>query len=168
MTNITITASVQVSTDEVYASLNRKATQAKVRGDWTQAVHLLRQAKAHRGNSYDDTRLAKFLQQAGQLDEALTEIAWLVERSQWQAQEAYGHLRASSIQLARVMQLLEIYEAAILISKRARRADLQLQHQIRRDQYEAIRMRLEPLAQADEDEQQARRDANRLHGRNDD
>lgn len=73
-----LTSAIDFEHDEVFASLNRQATQASCNGDMAKAVELLRQAKARQGDAYADTRLALYLQQAGKFDEAMKEFEWLL------------------------------------------------------------------------------------------
>lgn len=145
--HLEVTFSVQH--DEVFAALNRDATQAKQAGDWEAAVALLYKAKAHQGDLYHDTRLAKFLQQSGQLDEALKEIQWLVDRSSTWAKSMFGDQPASVLQRQRVIWLAHIHRDAMLICKRAKRLDLRAEHEKRRDAYWNLLEKLEPLAEAD-------------------
>jgi hypothetical protein len=68
MGTLELTARVEVSHSPdalQVAALNREATAAKRAGDWARACALLAQAKAIEGEAYAQTRLAKFLQQAG-------------------------------------------------------------------------------------------------------
>ena len=49
----------------------------------------------------------------------------------------------------RLVELVGIYDDAILICKRARRADLQADYESRRAAYESLRAKLGPLSGAD-------------------
>lgn len=129
--------------------LDRQATACKKAGDWDGAIAALYQRKALLGVQWTDTKLAKYLQQAGRLDEALAEVQWLVEHSQAWAAACFAHQSASVMQCQRAGYLVRVYGDAVLICKRAKRADLQAQYQQRQDAYNQIRDRLEPLAQAD-------------------
>lgn len=156
--------SAHVAVDEVHAALNRQATQAKAAGDWDQAVHLLREAKARKGEAYDDTRLAKLLQQAGRLDEGLAEIQWLEDHSMAWARGLFAHQPATVMQCQRVKHLIEIEEAAVLMCKRAKRADLMAVHQAKLTTHETLLARLEPIADADEERDRAAWDLARSQG----
>lgn len=132
------------------AALNREATVAKRAGDWARACELLAQAKAIEGDAYAQTRLAKFLQQAGRLDEALAEIQWLIDRSHARARaNASPRDGAVMTQYMRLVELVGIYDDAILICERAKRADLQADYEARRAAYESLRAKLGPLSGAD-------------------
>ncbi len=127
-----------------YAELNRQATQVKAHS-YDDAVALLYEAKAIKGDYYDETRLAKFLQHAGRLDDALAEIQWLVDRvpvrlAQWQFDSAVHKQRL------RANMLAGIYDAAILICERAEREDLCIEYTARRDAYASLSDKLDALA----------------------
>jgi hypothetical protein len=138
--------------DEVYAALNRDATQARRSGDLERAVALLRQAKAHRGDLYEETRLAKYLQKAGALDEALAEIQWLRDRSAAWAKEMFGHQPPAVRLLAQVRRQAALEAAAALICKRSGRPDLEAAYRRQFEVYAGIRDRMTPVARADTDE----------------
>lgn len=131
------------------AALNREATAAKRAGDWARACTLLAQAKAIEGDAYAQTRLAKFLQQAGRLDEALAEIQWLIDRSHLRARTQPNNDGAVMMQYMRLVELIGIYDDAILICKRAKRSDLQVGYESRRADYEKRRAKLGVLTGED-------------------
>lgn len=153
MGTLELTARVEVSHSPdalQVAALNREATAAKRAGDWTRACALLAQAKAIEGEAYAQTRLAKFLQQAGRLDEALAEIQWLIDRSHARARaNASPRDGAVMTQYMRLVELVGIYDDAILICKRAKRADLQADYEARRAAYESLRAKLGALSGED-------------------
>ena len=129
--------------------LNKQATALKKNGDMDGAVAALRRVKRLEGNLYRETRLAKFLQQAGQIDAALVEIQWLLDHSQAQAQASFGHQPVSVIQGQHASWCARVHAEAALMCKRAKRPDLQAQHELLRDRYASIRERLQPLARAE-------------------
>lgn len=131
------------------ARLNKQATALKKAGDMPGAIAALRRVKALQSELYQDTRLAKFLQQAGQLDAALVEIQWLLDRSQAQAQASLGHQSSSVIQCQHAGWCARIHADAALICKRAKRSDLQAQHELLRGRYASIRERLQPVVRAE-------------------
>ena len=131
------------------ARLNKQATALKKAGDMPGAIAALRRGKALEGALYRETRLAKFLQQAGQLDAALVEIQWLLDRSQAQAQASFGHQSATVIQCQHACWCARVHADAALICKRAKRPDLQAKHELLHDRYASIRERLQPLARAE-------------------
>lgn len=150
MSMISVTARIEAANNpeaERFAALNREATAAKRAGDLTRACELLCQAKAIEGDQYADTRLAKFLQQAGRLDEALAEIQWLLDHSQAHVQGMEGG--AAVVQYMRVSHVLAVHDAALMICKRAGRTDLQAQYAERRERYAALHKKLKAIAGVD-------------------
>lgn len=135
--------------DVEYEALNRAATRIKNEGDWAAAIALLREAKAQKGALYQDTRLAKFLQQAGFLDEALQEIQWLLDNSRAWAQAMFSHQPASVLLRQKAHWMSRIHGDAALICKRAKRPDLQEKHESQRDAYWELVKKADPVAIAD-------------------
>lgn len=135
--------------DSETSRLNKQATALKKTGDMLGAVAALLRVKALEGDLYQDTRLAKFLQQAGQLDAALAEIQWLLDHSQTWALASFGHQSVTVIQCQRAGWCARVHADAALICKRAKRPDLQAQHELLRDRYASIRERLQPLERAE-------------------
>lgn len=131
------------------ARLNKQATALKKAGDMPGAIAALRRVKALEGDLYQETRLAKFLQDAGQLDAALAEIQWLLDHSQAQAQASFGHQPTSVIQCQRAGWCARVHAAAALICKRSKRLDMQVQHEALQARYAALAQRLRPLADTD-------------------
>lgn len=155
---LTLTAEVQAhrSADTVrYAALNREATVAKSAGDWDQAISLLREAKAIQGDLYEDARLAKFLQQAGRFDEALAEIQWLLDRANTWAEQHFFHQPRAIRRRQQASYVARTHREAALICKREKRSDLRQHHEAEQRRWWAIREKLTPLAEAEE---QQRRD----------
>lgn len=141
--------------------LDRRATALKRSGDWDGAIAALRERKAVFGVQWTDTKLAKYLQQAGRFDEAMAEIQWLIDHSQAWAAWGMSHQPASVMQCQRVSYIARLHGAAVLICKRAGRADLMARHQTQRDTYAALQAKLEPIANAD-----AKRDRQELEEAN--
>ncbi len=129
--------------------LERQATALKKAGDWDGAIAALRQVKALQDHRYQSTRLAKFLQQAGHLEEALQEIEWLVEHSQHWAKTMFAHQPAPVLQYQRISWLVRVHSDAVLICKRAKRIDLQTEHEGKKMVYVALLENLKPLADAE-------------------
>lgn len=129
--------------------LERQATALKKMGDWDGAIAALRQVKALQDHRYQSTRLAKYLQQAGRLDDALQEIEWLVEHSQQWAVAMFAHQPASVLQCQRISWLVRVHGDAILICKRAKRTDLQTEHERKKMAYVALLENLKPLADSE-------------------
>ena len=113
----------KTSDEEHYAELNRQATEAK-NISYAQAVALLQEAKQIMGEQYEETRLAKFMQQAGQFDGAIAEIDWLVSKAPQQVARDAEHLPQEEQAYFLALKLSDIYEAAALICKRAGRQEL--------------------------------------------
>ncbi len=134
---------------EQSAALEKQATALKKEGDWDGALAALRKVKALHGGLYQSTRLAKFLQQAGHLDEALQEIEWLVEHSQQWAKAMFAHQPAVVLQCQRVGWLVRVYGDAVLICKRAKRTDLQAEHEQKKAAYASLLEKLKPVADAE-------------------
>ncbi len=131
------------------AELNKQATALKKAGDINGAVAVLQQIKDDAGPLYQETRLAKFLQQAGRVDEALAEIQWLLDHSHVWAQTMFGHQPVAVVQCQRAVWCEHIHADAALICKRAKRPNQQAHHEELQQRYGAIRQRLRPLADAD-------------------
>lgn len=146
---VSIATSVTVQHDEVLAALNRHATQAKQAGNWDLAVVLLRQAKARQGNLHQDTRLAKFLQQAGRLDEALQEIQWLLDHSASWAKTTFAHQPVSVVLAAQTEWRARVCREADLICKRAKRPELQAQFERCGATYAALAEKLRTVTDAE-------------------
>lgn len=132
-----------------YSRLNKQATAYKKAGDMASAVAVLQQAKALCGSEYADTRLAKFLQAAGLFDEAMLEIQWLLDHSQSWAQAMFGHQPASVIECQLAGWRARVHTDAALICKRAKRANLQSEHEQLYDHYIDISKRLRSVSDAD-------------------
>lgn len=124
-----ITARLEVNIDQEFSRLNKDATAAKQRGDWREAVRLLRTAKQRQGPMYAETRLAKFLQQAGLFDEAIEEIEWLIEHSNHWAETLFGHQPRSVRRCQQAGWIGRVHRDAALICKREKRLDLEAFHQ---------------------------------------
>ena len=156
---LTVTVTSHAAVDEVLAALNRDATAAKREGDMARAVDLLKQAKARQGDMYQETRLAKFLQQAGRVDEALAEIQWLRDRSTAWAKAMFGHQPASTRLKHQVRWQAELEWDAALICKRAKRPEQEAEHRKRFETLAALRDKLGPVADADQVDQRREREA---------
>ncbi len=113
--------------------LDRQATALRKAGDWSGAIAALRERKALMGAQWQDDKLAKYLQAAGRIDEAMAEVEWLLAHSDDWARAQFGHQPASVRLLQRAQRRGQIHAAAALICKRAGRADLQGQHEAQRD-----------------------------------
>lgn len=145
--------------------LDRQATACKKAGDWDGAIAALRQRKAIMGVQYTDTKLAKYLQQAGRFDDAMAEVQWLADHAQAWAVGSFSHQPATVVQCQRAGYLARVYGDAVLMCKRAKRPDLQAQYQQRQDAYSQLWAKLKPLADADAQRLKAGWAQARLQGR---
>lgn len=136
--------------DQKVADLNKEATAAKREGDLRTAVRLLREAKRLQGATYQETRLAKFLQAAGQIDEAMKEIKWLIDHSHAWSEALFGHQPRSVRRRQQASWISRIHRDAVLIAKRAQRRDLQLVHEAEAARWVEIKDKLEIRADRDE------------------
>lgn len=131
-----VTSTLVIERDEVFADLNRQATQARSDGDMDKAVALLQQAKQRQGDSYEDTRLALYLQHAGRFDEAMAEFEWLLHRLEQRVENDMAHTtptrRKAFVSYGRHV----IHDKARLASEREGRSDLAQFHGQLADQYE--------------------------------
>lgn len=142
-----ITARLDVNIDQEFSRLNKDATAAKQRGDWREAIRLLRTAKQRQGPMYAETRLAKFLQQAGLFDEAIEEIEWLIEHSNHWAETLFGHQPRSVRRSAQASWISRINKDAALICKRAKDAARQKHHEREHERWLAVHRKLNETAQ---------------------
>lgn len=129
--------------------LDRQATALKKAGDWGGAIAALQKRKAIMGLQWQDDKLAKYLQAAGRFDEAMTEIQWLLDNSHAWAVASFSHQPASTLLKQRATRRSQIHGAAALICKRAKRADLQAEHERLRDACWELKEKLTPVAEAD-------------------
>ena len=135
-----------------FSRLNKQATAFKKAGDMNAAVVALRSAKALCDDHYADTRLAKFLQQAGLFDEAMAEIEWLLDHSATWAKTLFAHQPASVVLAMQTGWRARICRDAALISKRAKRPELQAQFDERRGTYAALAEKLHTVTDAEEED----------------
>ncbi len=129
--------------------LDRKATAMKKAGDWSGAIAALRKRKALLGVSYQDDKLAKYLQAAGRFDDAIAEIQWLIDHSHAWAQSMFSHQAASVLESQRMMRRAQIYDAAALICKREKRHELEAEYVHQGDACRSRRRELELVAKGD-------------------
>ena len=138
--------------------LDRQATACKKSGDWAGAIAVLQKRKALLGVHYDDFKLAKYLQAADRFDEALAEIQWLVGNSHARASALFGHQPPSVRLLQHTIHTAQVYDAAVLICKRAKKPELTAKYEASSQQYWALRERLDPLAKSDQKARNALRE----------
>ena len=130
--------------------LDRKATALKRAGDWDGAIAALRRRKEIMGLEWVDDKLAKYLQQAGRFDEAMAEIQWLLDHTHAQAQASLSQRPASMLLWHRTQRRGQFHASAALICKRAKRPDLQAEHERQRDACMRLVEKIEPVARADD------------------
>jgi hypothetical protein len=136
--------------DKEFSALNRAATVAKAAGDMGLAVDLLRKAKALLGPMYAETRLAKYLAAAGDLDGALAEIQWLLDGSASYEKQACAGQPLTVMLRQKTNRCALIHRDAAAICRRAKRPDLQDMHQDRFESLLELLDKIEPVAEADE------------------
>ncbi|MDP3652445.1 MAG: hypothetical protein Q8R67_12255 [Rhodoferax sp.] len=134
--HLTLQTSLIFERDEIFADLNRRATDAKAQKDWSTAIELLRQAKARQGDEYQEPRLALFLQQAGRFDEAMVEIEWLLARISSQCDAQFPNASTLLQQYSIASRHASIHEKARLICHREKRHEMAASHQILHDQFQ--------------------------------
>ena len=79
----------------------------------------------------------------------MTEIQWLLDNSHAWAVASFSHQPASTLLKQRATRRSQIHGAAALICKRAKRADLQAEHERLRDACWELKEKLTPVAEAD-------------------
>lgn len=134
--------------------LERLATRLKKEGNLEGAIVALRRANDSGGDV--GTRLAKYLQQAGRIDEALTEIQRLLDGSDARAKALFSHQPTSVILRQKTGYRARIHKDAALICKRARRFDMQAHHEGKYESLMELVWKIDDVADAD---QAARRSA---------
>lgn len=125
--------------------LDRQATAYKKVGNWESAISALRKRKALMGVRYDDTKLAKYCQAAGQFDDAMAEIQWLLDQAPRYAQAIFGHQPPICLQCREAGHRARIHVAAALICKRAKAEQLRAQHEAEAVRHGQEFTRLRPL-----------------------
>jgi len=154
-----VTSTLVVTTDEVFADLNRQATQARKEGDTDRAVELLQQAKQRQGDAYEDTRLALYLQHAGRLDESMAEFDWLLNKVDSQVENVFGHCAPIMRTKIKAHQRSKIHDKARLAAKRAGVSDLSSHHSKLAEKFAHEWESLKPAAE--QAERERREHANR-------
>ncbi len=135
--------------DNRVGDLNKEATAAKRAGDWAKAIHLLREAKEAEGDSYANTRLAKFLQASGDFEGAMEEIEALIKNSLVWSNTCFGHQPRSVQRRQQAGWISRIHKDAALICKRAKDAKRQAFHERERERWLATKERLDAPAKKD-------------------
>lgn len=129
--------------------LNKQATALKASGQIEAAIECLYTIKTMIGEDYEDTRLAKFLQHAGRVDEALAEIDWLLARVDIWAKRLFGHQPASVARAQAASKRSRIHKDAALICKRAKLDTKQARHEELAQQWHDKWALLNPVARED-------------------
>lgn len=143
-----------MSNETAIAELNKVATALKRDGDMKGAIAALRRVKVLSGKAYAETRLAKFLQEAGNTEQALKEIDWLLNHSHAWAKAMFGHQPESIMERQRLGWCSRIHADAVLICKRAKRPDLQAMHEQER---ELMRLEIDAITPQAVADKEARR-----------
>tara|TARA_R110002049_G_scaffold83938_12_gene213711 strand:- start:1785 stop:2408 length:624 start_codon:yes stop_codon:yes gene_type:complete len=131
-----------------YGELNKQATAAKRARDMPRAVELLQEAKALYGDDYEDTRLAKFLQQAGRFDDAMTEIQWLIDTLHGRIERHLSHQPRVTRRASQAGYMSRIHRDAVMICKRAKETELQSHHGAEQLRWTNLAHKLWPLSEA--------------------
>lgn len=147
--NLTISVIGQSKIDSEEYQLERQATALKQAGDWAGAIDCLKKAQAIRGPLESDTRLAKYLQQAGRFDEAMEEIQSLLAGSLTWAESHFGHQPRSVRRCQQASWLARTHQDAALICKREKQKDMQAKHEAEAEHWWAINQKLKPVASSD-------------------
>jgi len=129
--------------------LERQATAHKQAGDWAGAITCLMRAQAIRGPLHADTRLAKYLQQAGLFDEAMQEIQDLIDGGFAWAEGNFGHQPPSVRRRQQAGWLARLHQDAALICRREKQKDRQAHHEAEAERWRKTRDLIEPVAEQD-------------------
>lgn len=147
--NLRIFAVGENPTETEHYRLEREATALKQAGDWNGAIEALRKSAVLRGISGGDTRLAKYLQQAGRFDEAMAEIKTLIDDSGAWAKSNFGHQPSNVQHCQRAGWLARIHDDAILLCKREKQSDLLATHEAESKRWWDLHHQLKVLADRD-------------------
>ncbi|WP_320382195.1 tetratricopeptide repeat protein [Zoogloea oleivorans] len=157
---------MKFTSDNRVGDLNKEATAAKRAGDWVKAIRLLREAKEAEGDSYANTRLAKFLQESGDFEGAMEEIEALIKNSRVWTEGMFGHQPRSVQRAGQASWISRIHKDAALICKRAKNAKLQAFHERECERWFAMKKKLDVSAKKDKaDERQGWEDAKKQGAR---
>lgn len=129
--------------------LERQATAHKQAGDWARAIDCLRRAQAIRGPLHANTRLAKYLQQAGFFDVAMQEIQALIDDSLAWAEGNFGHQPPSVRRCQQAGWLARLHQDAALICNREKQDDRQAHHEAEAERWWGIRDLIAPISKRD-------------------
>jgi len=113
---VSVIGNSPTQTDEY--QLERRATELKRAGDLHGAIECLQQAQLIRGILRSETRLAKFLQEAGRFDEAIQEITEMIADSLAWADGNFDHKPRSVRRCQQAGRLTRLHDDAALICKR--------------------------------------------------
>lgn len=73
-----------------------------------------------------------------------------MDNSHARASALFGHQPATVRLLQHTIHMAQVYDAAALICKRAKRPELMAQYDAQAEQYRALRERLDPVAKGDQ------------------
>ncbi len=146
---MSISVLAQSITETEEYQLERQATAHKQAGNWAGAIDCLRRAQAIRGPLYADTRLAKYLQQAGFFDVAMQEIQTLIDGSFAWAEGHFGHQPHSVRRCQQAGWLARLHQDAALICKREGEKDRQAHHEAEAEHWWKTRDMIAPIAKQD-------------------
>jgi hypothetical protein len=131
--------------------LDRQSTALKKAGDFNGAIAALRKRKALLGVLYDDTKLAKYLQEAGFFEEAMAEIEWLIATTPERVARITPSPTVSPItrQAQQARFCGSFHRTAALLCKRQGLPDLRKHHETVADQFFATWEHLNPIGNED-------------------
>lgn len=113
---ISVIGNSPTQTDEY--QLERRATELKRSGDLSGAIECLQRAQVMRGILRSETRLAKYLQEAGRFDEAIEEINQMIAESLAWADGNFDHKPRSVRRCQQAGRVASLHDDAALICKR--------------------------------------------------
>lgn len=146
---MSISVLAQSITESEEYQLERQATAHKQAGDWAGAITCLMRAQAIRGPLNADTRLAKYLQQAGLFDEAMQEIQDLIDGSFAWVEGHFGHQPHSVRRCQQAGWLARLHKDAALICKREKQKDRQAHHEAEAERWRKTCDLIYPVSKRD-------------------
>lgn len=129
--------------------LERRATELKRAGDMPGAIECLRQAESIRGVLRSETRLAKYLQEAGLFDDAMFEIKQMIGQSHTWAEGNFWHKPRSVRRCQQASRLARLHDDAALLCKREGAHERCVHHEQEALRWWELHKKLKPLADRD-------------------
>jgi tetratricopeptide (TPR) repeat protein len=129
--------------------LERQATKLKSDGDMDGAIECLKKAQALRGVLRAETRLAKYLQQAGRFDEAIEEIHQMLSDSNLWAEGNFGHQPRSVRRCQQASRMARLHADGALLCKREQLRDQFIEHEKEACRWRELHKKIKTLADHD-------------------